>query len=151
MRSTHSASRGALAEVLHDLARFRYGLRQFLRFSERAARAAGVTPLQHQLMLGVAGFTGRGWATVSELAECLQERHNAVVALVDRAVRLGLVRREKSDHDRRIVRVELTPKAQRILTKLTRLHHQELAKFKGGRWQATPADRRRAVASGRRD
>src|SRR5579884_1043720 len=39
----------------------------------------GLTPQQHQLLLGVAGFTGRGWATITELAEFLQERHNAVV------------------------------------------------------------------------
>jgi hypothetical protein len=48
---------------------FRYRLRRFLRFSERAARACGVTPQQHQLLLGVAGYTGRGWATITELAE----------------------------------------------------------------------------------
>ena len=31
----------------------------------------GITP---QLLLGVAGYTDRGWATISELAEFLQER-----------------------------------------------------------------------------
>ena len=69
--------------MIRHLARFRYELRKFLRFSEQAARNAGLTPQQHQLLLGVAGFTGRGWATISELAEFLQERHNAVVGLVD--------------------------------------------------------------------
>jgi hypothetical protein len=43
------------------------------------------TPQQHQLLLGVAGYTGRAWATITELAEFLQERHNAVVGLVQRA------------------------------------------------------------------
>lgn len=115
--------------VFHDLAQFRYRLRLFLRFSERAARAAGVTPLQHQLLLGVAGFTGRGWATVGELTECLQERHNGVVGLVNRATRAGLVRKRRDDADRRVVRVELTARGRRILTRLTRLHREELARF----------------------
>ena len=115
--------------AIRRLAQFRYALRRFLRFSEQAARAAGVTPLQHQLLLGVAGFTGRGWATISELAECLQERHNGVVALVDRAARAGLVRRDKAGGDRRVVRVSLTPRGRRIIDGLTRLHQKELAGF----------------------
>jgi len=64
--------------VLRRLAWFRYNLRRFLRFSERATRKHGVTPQQYLLLLGIAGYTGRGWATITELAEFLQERHNAV-------------------------------------------------------------------------
>ena len=45
-------------------------------------------------MLGVAGYTGRGWATISELAELLQERRNAVVGLAQRAAQRGLVRND---------------------------------------------------------
>jgi hypothetical protein len=50
------------------LARFRYQLRRFLRFSEEVTRLNGVTPLQYQLMLQIKGFPGREWATVAELA-----------------------------------------------------------------------------------
>jgi DNA-binding MarR family transcriptional regulator len=107
------------------LAAFRYQLRRFLRFSEKAVRARGLTPQQHQLLLGVAGYTGRGWATVSELAEFLQARHNAVVGLVERAERRGLVRKERAGHDRRFVRVYATPRGQNILYDLTRLHREE--------------------------
>src|SRR5579875_2390951 len=124
-----SASRNGLprATVRH-LAQFRYELRKFLRFSERSARQAGVTPQQHQLLLGVEGFTGRGWATISELAEFLQERHNAVVGLVDRARRRGLVSKRLVASDHRLVRVDLTPKGWRILSRLTALHRQELTR-----------------------
>src|SRR6516165_11082932 len=104
--------------MIARLAAFRYQLRRFLRFSEKAARASGLTPQQHQLLLGVAGYTGRGWATVSELAEFLQERHNAVVGLVVRAVRRGLVRKERAGRDRRFVRVYLTGEGQRTLDEL---------------------------------
>lgn len=111
------------------LARFRYHLRKLLRFSERAARRAGVTPQQHQLMLGVAGFTGNGWATISELAEFLQERHNSVVGLVERARRAGLITKSIAANDRRVVRVELTPRGERILSRLSALHHSEVRRF----------------------
>jgi DNA-binding MarR family transcriptional regulator len=112
------------------LAQFRYQLRRFLRFSERAARGAGVTPQQHQLMLGVAGFTGKGWATISDLAEFLQERHNAVVGLVERARRAGLVGKHAASQDRRVVRVELTRRGRNILERLSKLHHSEVRSFR---------------------
>jgi DNA-binding MarR family transcriptional regulator len=113
-------------DALRNLAWFRYNMRKFLRFSEKAARQCGVTPQQHQLMLGVAGYTGRGTATVSELAEFLQERHNSVVGLVERAVQRGLVRKEHDLHDRRFVLVSLTTQGEQILTRLTELHKEEV-------------------------
>ncbi len=121
--------RALTSEMVERLARFRYQLRQFLRFSEKAARSAGLTPQQHQLLLGVAGHTGRGWATISELAEFLQERHNAVVGLVDRACRRQLVKKEPVVHDHRLVCVSLTPKGKRILNRLSALHRRELHRF----------------------
>ena len=80
-------------------------------------------------MLGVAGFTGRGWATISELQEFLQERHNAVVALVNRAVSAKLVRKTHVKRDRRFVRVDLTVAGRATLTKLAALHRRELERF----------------------
>jgi DNA-binding MarR family transcriptional regulator len=112
--------------TLRRMAWFRYRLRRFLRFSERAARTCGVTPQQHQLLLGVAGYTGRGWATISELAEFLQERHNAVVGLVQRAESRGLVCKQPGAADRRYVRVRLTPRGQAALERLTSMHLEEL-------------------------
>lgn len=111
---------------MRNLAWFRYHLRKFLRFSEKAARQCGVTPQQHQLMLGVAGYTGRGTATVSELAEFLQERHNSVVGLVERAAQRGLVRKEAGKEDRRFVMVSLTPQGEEILSRLTEMHKEEV-------------------------
>jgi DNA-binding MarR family transcriptional regulator len=127
---TRARDSGRAKPLLIDLARFRYELRRFLRFSERAARQAGVTPQQHQLMLGVAGFTGRGWATISELAEFLQARHNAVVGLVNRACRKGLVQKRSVAGDLRFIRVELSPKGTKILLHLSDLHRRELRRFK---------------------
>ncbi|MGA7524026.1 MAG: MarR family transcriptional regulator [Acidobacteriaceae bacterium] len=118
--------------MLRDLAQFRYRLRQFLRFSERAARACGITPQQHQLMLGIAGFAEGGSATISELAEFLQERNNSVVGLVERAVQSGLVRRESGAEDRRQVIVALTARGEEILAKLSELHYEEVRRVRVG-------------------
>lgn len=119
-------------EMIRDLARFRYGLRRFLRFSEKAARDCGVTPQQHQLMLGVAGFAEGGAATISELAEFLQERNNSVVGLVERAAEAGLVRREPGAEDRRQVVVRLTKRGEAMLSRLSRLHHEEVERIRKG-------------------
>src|SRR3569832_1651151 len=63
------------------LAAFRYALRQFLRFSEEAARAVGIEAQQHQALLAVKGFPGRDRITISELAERLQIRHHSAVGM----------------------------------------------------------------------
>jgi DNA-binding MarR family transcriptional regulator len=114
------------SDALRQLAWFRYRVRRFLRFSEKAARTCGITPQQHQLLLGVAGYTGRGWATISELAEFLQERHNAVVGLVQRAAERGLVRKLPGQRDRRFVKVHLTHRGITILEKVSRVNIAEL-------------------------
>jgi DNA-binding MarR family transcriptional regulator len=90
------------------------------------ARSNGITPQQHQLLLGVAGYTGRGWATISELAEFLQGRHNAVVGLVQRAVERGLVRKTQSQNDRRFMKVYLTRKGLTVLDTISRKNISEL-------------------------
>jgi DNA-binding MarR family transcriptional regulator len=111
---------------LEKLAAFRYQLRRFLRFSEDVSRQHGVTALQYQLLLQIEGFPGRNWATVGELAERLQAKHHAVVALVTRCEALGLVARVSSTVDRREVHVRLTKAGAERLEKLADLHRAEL-------------------------
>jgi len=116
--------------MFQELAFFRHRLRTFLRFSERAARECGITPQQHQLMLGVAGFTGTGTATISEIADFLQEKHNSVVGLIDRAVQSGLVERAEDSADRRVVIVSLTARGEEILSRLSLLHRAEVRRLR---------------------
>jgi len=113
------------------LAQFRYQLRRFLRFSEEATRKAGITPLQYQLMLQIKGFPGREWATVVELAERLQAKHHGVVALISRCEEAGLVARNVSRGDLRLVEVQLTSKGDRCLEQLARLHRAEHLSMQG--------------------
>ena len=117
------------SSVLRRLAWFRYNIRRFLRFSERATRKHGLTPQQYVLLLGIAGYTGRGWATIGELAEFMQGRHNAVVGLVQRACRKGLVQKEHRGGDHRFVRVRLTRQGTTTLNRLAGLHMEELKRI----------------------
>ncbi len=106
------------------LAEFRYQIRRFLRFSEEAARQAGLEPQHHQLMLAVKGAGEGAGPPIAYLAECLQLQHHSAVELVDRLAKRGLIRRTRSEEDRREVHVKLTPRGERILKQLT-LHHRE--------------------------
>lgn len=108
------------------LARFRFGIRRYLRFSEETVRRHGLTPQQYQLLLAIKGFPDRDWAAVRELADRLQLRHHSVVELVNRAQGQGLVDRAPHPTDARAVRVELTAEGERILARLSALHRDEL-------------------------
>jgi DNA-binding MarR family transcriptional regulator len=111
------------------LARFRFAIRRYLRFSEETVRRHGVTPQQYQLLLALKGFPEREWATVRELAERLQLRHHSVVELVNRAQTQGLVDRADHPEDARAVRVVPTAQGERVLTALAALHRDELRRM----------------------
>jgi DNA-binding MarR family transcriptional regulator len=117
---------------LETLARFRYQLRRFLRFSEEATHREGVTALQYLLLLQIGGFPDREWATVAELAERLQARHHGVVALVSRCEAAGWVRRAVGRDDKRRVEVHLTKGGRRLLDHLALLHRDELQSVRAG-------------------
>ena len=119
--------RGLPKAEFERLAEFRYQLRRFLRFSEELTRRHGLTSLQYQLLLQVAGFPGRDWATVGELAERLQAHAHGVVALVSRCEAAGLVERRASATDRRRVEIHLTATGRRHLGVLAARHCDELA------------------------
>ena len=112
------------------LAQFRRALRTFLHFSEEAAKAAGLTPSQHQLLLAIRG-AGRDQApTIGEVAESLKLRHHSVVALVDRAEAAGLVERVQDPDDLRRQRLSLTKLGTTRLEALSTLHREELKRFR---------------------
>jgi DNA-binding MarR family transcriptional regulator len=68
------------------VADFRTALRRFLRRSERVARAAGLTPQRHLLLLMIKGAAGgTEQTTVTELADRLQLAQSTVTELVRRA------------------------------------------------------------------
>jgi len=109
-----------------SLSAFRYALRRFLRFSEEAAEAVGLTPQQHQALLAIKGFPGRERVTNGELAERLQVRHHSVVGLVNRLEAQRLIVREQGESDRREFYITLTERGAELLERLTAVHQEEL-------------------------
>lgn len=63
---------------------------------------------------------------MNELADYLLLRHHSTVELINRAEAAGFVRRRPDAADARVVRVGLTPKGDRLVTKLTKEHLAEL-------------------------
>ncbi len=127
-QSGESVAKRALSdEDYQAIAAFRVAIRRFLRFSEEAARAIGLTPQQHQALLAIRGFPGPGQPAVRDLAEALQLRHHSVVGLVDRLEESGYVRRVPSSVDSRVVNLAITDDGERMLAELTgaHLHEQE--------------------------
>jgi DNA-binding MarR family transcriptional regulator len=108
------------------LAEFRYQIRIFLNGSEEAARDADLEPQQYLLLLALRGLPLERPASIRELAERMQLRHHSVVELVDRLERRLLLRRERSRNDRRQVIVHLTPRGDKILTRLAKQRIAEL-------------------------
>jgi DNA-binding MarR family transcriptional regulator len=109
------------------LAEFRYQIRAFLRFSERAARSHGLEPQQHQLLLACKGLPSAERPTIGTLARRLCVEHHTAVALVDKLVAAGFVRRVPSLSDRREVLVEITRRGESLLAELSAIHRDQLA------------------------
>jgi len=108
------------------LLEFRVTLRRFQRWSEDQAQAAGLTHVQHQLLVAIKGHPGGEPPTVGDLAGYLLLRPHSAVELVDRAELAGLVERTRDPADGRVVRVRLTPEGDQILHRLTRAHLERL-------------------------
>ena len=127
MPARPARAEGALdKQDFEALSTFRYQLSSFLRFSERAAKQAGMTPLQYLLLLHVRGYPGRDWATVGELAERLQASAHGTAALVSRCESQGYVERRRNLEDRRCVEVHPTRKGRTSMARVAELHREEL-------------------------
>jgi DNA-binding MarR family transcriptional regulator len=111
---------------LKDLAEFRFQLRRFLSFSEKASEGAGIAAQQYQLMQVIASAPEGQGASISYLAERMILKHNSTVELVDRAGRAGLVRRESDDEDLRRSLVRLTVEGEKMLDQLVPVHLADL-------------------------
>jgi DNA-binding MarR family transcriptional regulator len=110
------------------LAEFRFQIRAFLSFSEKAARAVGLEPQQHQLLLACKGLPESLRPTIGTFARRLCVEHHTVVALVDKLEGNSLVRRYRGDRDRREVLLEITASGEALLAELSSLHREQIAK-----------------------
>lgn len=122
-----AATGSALTQSDYErLSDFRHALREFLAFSQQAAKEVGLTPQQHQSLLSIKGAQARGGMSVGGLSRRMLLRHHSAVELVDRLVEAGLVKREASMEDARKVMLRLTRRAEALLTRLSAVHLEEL-------------------------
>jgi DNA-binding MarR family transcriptional regulator len=117
---------GLTQEDFERLLEFRVTLRRFQRWSEDQAQEAGLTHVQHQLLVAIKGHRGERPPTMGDLAGYLLLRPHSTVELVDRAEAAGLVQRIPDRDDGRVVRVRLTSDGDLVLQKLTRDHLERL-------------------------
>jgi len=110
------------------LAGFRHELRRFLRFSEDAAAAAGLSAQQYQALLALRAAGGA--MRVGVLAEHLLLRPHSATELVDRMEKLGVVRRDTSGEDRRQVAILITPQGAAMLASIAATHRAELRRLR---------------------
>jgi DNA-binding MarR family transcriptional regulator len=108
------------------LGEFRYQLRRFLRHMEEETRLMGANPQQYQLVLAIKGLPKGIVPTISQLAERMQLNHNSMVELVDRCEEQNLLRRNRSNDDRRQVALSITSEGEALLRKLGVAARQEL-------------------------
>lgn len=130
-RSNAPARRSSLNQADYEaLSEFRYQIRCFLEFSQNEARAAGLTPRQHQALLALKGFPKNRLITIGDLAGRLRIRHHSAAELVDRLSEAGLVARGHDPNDQRRVALTLTARAEEYLAGLSAVHLEELKKIK---------------------
>jgi DNA-binding MarR family transcriptional regulator len=108
------------------LSNFRFQLARFTRFSEGAARAAGITPKQYLLLLHICGTPARDWASVGELAERLQASAHGTVGLVNRCKAARLVTKRRNADDARLVEIHATALGRKLVERIATRHRDEL-------------------------
>lgn len=92
-----------------SVAEFRVALRRFQYETERVARECGITPRWYLLLLLIKGAPDLSeQTTVTELAARLRLAQSSVTELIDRAAQAGLVKRDRSANDGRVVYLRLT-------------------------------------------
>ena len=113
-------------EQFRDVAELRAALRRFLRRSGEISTRNGLTPRYHLLLLMIKGAAdGSERSTVTELADRLQLTQSTVTQLVQRAERDGLIAREPSASDGRVVYLRLTEEGETRLSASVDEHGRE--------------------------
>ena len=99
------------------IAEFRAHLRTFLRHNERACRRWDLTPQRYLLLLAIKGAPDRSERlSLTAIAGRLELSRNTVTELCARAEDAGLVARERSQTDQRVVYLRLTEEGERRLS-----------------------------------
>jgi DNA-binding MarR family transcriptional regulator len=108
------------------LAELRYRIRHFIQEGDAAAQRSNLEPQQYLMLLAIRGLPHGAVATIRTLAERMALKHHTAVELIDRLESHGLVRRSRSGHDKREVRVSLLPQGSKLLERVARERLSEL-------------------------
>jgi DNA-binding MarR family transcriptional regulator len=119
-------SRAITLAEYQALAEFRYLLASFLRRRRHSAIQAGLEPQQYELLLTIRGLPKDKKPSIKQIAEHLKLQHHSAVELTTRLVRRGLVRRQRSDEDRRLVLLSLTRKGQQAVGRVVKYSLEQL-------------------------
>jgi len=115
-RTARAKDNSLTQEQIIHIAAFRRELRSFLRHTEDVARRWQLTPQRFLLLLVIKGApSGSERLSLTEIANSLYLSRNSVTELCARAEEVGLVYREQSESDLRVVYVGLTREGERRL------------------------------------
>lgn len=104
-----TARKEVITEVVRNL---QHLFRAVDTFSKRTLQEFGVSGPQ---LWALRTVHGSGEITVGGLADGMYLHISTVSGIVDRLQERGLVTRVRSDHDRRVVRLRLTPRGRALL------------------------------------
>ena len=113
--SPEKNARDAMLDVKQDvdpiLETFVFLYTESRRATKDIAREHGLTGPQVTVLKLLEGV---GDLSLSELSERIQARNSTITGIVDRMERDGLVVRRRSERDRRVVEIVLTPRGQTL-------------------------------------
>ncbi len=115
-----------IPEEYRLIASWRSSLREFFGASKHILKDRGVTSMQYQALVAIRTCEDPEGMNMNGLAAYLGVRHNSAVGLVNRLQTLGLVVRMRSDRDRRVAHLRLTPEGETTLKALVESHREAL-------------------------
>ena len=122
LRKKHSLEHATFLNLLQAANELTQGVAELLK-------PAGLTPTQYNVLRVLRG-AGEEPLTCGEMGDRLIARDPDVTRLLDRLERNGLISRERSEEDRRVVVTRITEKGRRLVDRLdepvSQLHRDQL-------------------------
>jgi DNA-binding MarR family transcriptional regulator len=137
------AQDAAFRSYIRDIAQARFVTRKVFRIVDEQARAAGVEPLQFQVLIQVLGAQ-TDVVHVNDVADRLDVAPAFASRLIKELEVKGMLERSQSTVDRRMTRVAVTPAGEALIRNVDRavfVHHEYFQK------QLSEADRFAALTT----
>ena len=121
IKDPREAARHPVVELVRELTR---AYQAFASFDSQALRSAGLTQPQADVLFTLGNTEGM---SCRELGERTLITKGTLTGILDRLEKKGLLRRQPSTEDRRVIRVMLTTRGQRLFERVFPVHIQRLA------------------------